>query len=54
MAITLNKKISLEFFGIVFGGFRSTVSKLMGGAVYDCKCECGQECKYEFVCKFDS
>ncbi len=35
MAITLNKKIGLEFFGIFFGGFRSTVSKLMGSTVYE-------------------
>ncbi len=34
MAITLNKKICLEFFGIFLGGFRSTVSKFMGRIVY--------------------
>ncbi len=34
MAITLNKKICLEFFEIFFGGFQSTVSKLMGCTVY--------------------
>ncbi len=33
MAITLNKKICLEFFKF-FGGFRITVSKLMERTVY--------------------
>ncbi len=34
MAITLNKKICIEFFETFFGGFRSTVSKLMIRTVY--------------------